>query len=536
MQYAQLHTLIGKLLDGQLTTGDKSELAALLQDDPAARTEYLDVLATHAALRSEFGGMPATDAPMVTPLPAIDPLLAAANIIATGEPGLTSESAARSHSPKLFDRIAPQIEPDKHLLRFAAVVAFITLGSWAYFIEFVSSPAYHRDDVARVDPKESEPEPEARIIARLVDSSGAAWEGSEQWRAGDGLSEGDTLEFEQGLAEIHYDHGVRVVLEGPCKFTIGGPKGGLLSHGKLAARVLEKGKGFIVATPTALVIDRGTEFGVSVSAGPRPDVVVRVFEGSVDLRPLADQQRSSLLGVGDSARMDGATSTVTYVQPAANLFVRSLSLVRRGSIESSDVRSAKIDVNGFADATSTTQSGWTAADQLNLNNVTFTAVGDTTLDDRVRTDNGGGSEADMWEDFIFASDSNLTTEGMDISVSGLLANTTYEVTIWAFDDSSNGDRSADWTGSNGGTTATLTFLDSPDPVDLNDYRIDITAITDESGVLTLEGRTSASGPVGTHNVFINGFEYNEWVAAEPMTASSPPDELSLANEEQPLQE
>jgi len=176
---------------------------------------------------------------------------------------------------------------------------------------------------------------------------------------------------------------------------------------------------------------------------------------------------------------------------------------------------ALIDVN---ESGSSTQSGWTAADASNINNVTFAAVGSVTVDDRVRTTNGGGAEADMWEDFIFANGSNLTSEGLDISVSGLLANTTYDVTIWAFDDGSNGGRSADWTGSNGGTSATLTFPDGPAPVDLNDYRIDITAITDGAGVFTLEGRTSASGPVGTHNVFINGFEYSTVAVPEPTSA------------------
>ena len=112
----------------------------------------------------------------------------------------------------------------------------------------------------------------------------------------------------------------------------------------------------------------------------------------------------------------------------------------------------------------------------------------------------------MWKDFIFANGSNQTTEGLDVSVSGLLANTTYDVTIWAFDDSSGSGRSADWTGSNGGTTATLTFTEG-DPTSLSDWRIDITAITDGAGVFTLAGRSvSNRSAAQAHNVFINGLE------------------------------
>ncbi len=226
---------------------------------------------------------------------------------------------------KLRDRFADQIEPDKHLLHFAAVVAFITLGSWAYFIEFVGRPAFHHDDVATVVPKESEePQPEARRIARLINTVGAVWGESKRWRVDDGFEEGDTLELKQGLAEIHYDHGVRVILQGPALFEIGGEKGGRLKRGRLVARVLEKGKGFIVETPTALVVDLGTEFGVSVDHHGQTDT--EVITGKIEVF-LAKDGRSIGQGLtliaGAAAHVDSDGGSIIKSHPTGN-FVRSL--------------------------------------------------------------------------------------------------------------------------------------------------------------------------------------------------------------------
>ena len=160
---------------------------------------------------------------------------------------------------------------------------------------------------------------------------------------------------------------------------------------------------------------------------------------------------------------------------------------------------------------SPTQAGWTAADATNINNVTFTALGESvTVDDRDRAaNNGGGMESDMWRDFIFANGSFAEGEGMDVTVSGLLTDTPYYVTIWAYDTSSTPTRNATWTGSNGGTSGLLSFDGAdPNPTTLNDYRLEITAVTDGSGVLTLEGRAGPN-PSSSHNVFINGFEISD---------------------------
>ncbi len=173
------------------------------------------------------------------------------------------------------------------------------------------------------------------------------------------------------------------------------------------------------------------------------------------------------------------------------------------------------DVNDIA--TNNTQAGWTAVDLNGINGVTFTAIGGITLDDRDRglgnTDGAGGDTAnnDMWRDFIFADERFATPDavaGVDVLINGLLANENYDVLLWAFDDSSNGDRNMTWNGN------ALNLPNSPDPTSLSDQMVSFQALSDGAGNLVLEGRIGS--PQGTCcNVFVNGFELTASNVPEP---------------------
>lgn len=94
-----------------------------------------------------------------------------------------------------------------------------------------------------------------------------------------------------GMMEITYNTGAKIVLQGPCVYTVESKTGGYLQVGKLTARVENALKYttpnasvpkalFTVHTPTATVTDLGTEFGVEVDK----TLVSRVFvfQGMVD--------------------------------------------------------------------------------------------------------------------------------------------------------------------------------------------------------------------------------------------------------------
>ena len=122
--------------------------------------------------------------------------------------------------------------------------------------------------------------------------------------------------------EISYDSGAKVILQGPCTYEVDSAAGGFLSLGKLTARVerseVRRIRGqkseistplsplpyplFAVRTPTAIVTDLGTEFGVEVDKSGATQS--HVFRGKIELR-LARRRvtrRAIRLGEGQSAR------------------------------------------------------------------------------------------------------------------------------------------------------------------------------------------------------------------------------------------
>jgi hypothetical protein len=164
-------------------------------------------------------------------------------------------------------------------------------------------------------------------------------------------------------------------------------------------------------------------------------------------------------------------------------------------------------------------AGWTGADLGSGSNgvvTVATAVIDAgaavTLDSRdrdplINTDDATAdvANADLWRDFVFANGSFSAApgSGLRVTLTGLLPLTSYPIRIWAFDESSNGGRRADWGVSGEAPAATLTFPDSPDPRSLFDYLVEFEALTDASGRVILDGLVAAASPSVSHNVFVN---------------------------------
>ena len=128
--------------------------------------------------------------------------------------------------------------------------------------------------------------------------SGAGGEGSS-----DGLhpsspvSLGDKFALASGLMEITYDSGAKVILQGPASYQVESANGGFLPVGKLLGKVTtEKAKGFRIRTPTAEVVDLGTEFGIDVAKDGTSEV--HVLKGLVQT-----QFRNSLGQVSQPVRL-----------------------------------------------------------------------------------------------------------------------------------------------------------------------------------------------------------------------------------------
>jgi len=149
--------------------------------------------------------------------------------------------------------------------------------------------------------------PSSIIVARLAGTKDAQWDEAARPRENE-LRTGQRLVLRRGFAEIAFQSGATVIVEGPAELEVGMRKAVRgrneasvptsnfqlprsdnfcsLLRGKLAARVPQQAHGFTVRTPTHDIVDLGTEFAVSVDhASPikHPVTEVQVFQGEVSV-------------------------------------------------------------------------------------------------------------------------------------------------------------------------------------------------------------------------------------------------------------
>ena len=135
---------------------------------------------------------------------------------------------------------------------------------------------------------------------------------------------GDRLGISSGLLEITYTSGAKVILQGPVRYEVESAASGYLAVGKLTARLDHKATDagtqisksqipnlksplFAIRTPTAVVTDLGTEFGVEVDNHGR--TASHVFRGTVRVEMLSADGKPAVGGkilyANESASVEG---------------------------------------------------------------------------------------------------------------------------------------------------------------------------------------------------------------------------------------
>jgi len=149
-----------------------------------------------------------------------------------------------------------------------------------------------------------------RVVAELGSSVHAKWAetpDSNDLRAG-------PLELREGVAEITFKKGTRVLIQAPCEFDVLSTNRMQLMGGSVTAFVPEQARGFRVMTPQSEIVDFGTEFGVAVTSSKAYEV--HVFKGKVGLEPgsgLAHTSEHENLIAGQCALADASGSIRTEV-------------------------------------------------------------------------------------------------------------------------------------------------------------------------------------------------------------------------------
>ena len=105
--------------------------------------------------------------------------------------------------------------------------------------------------------------PEIEYVARVTGAKDSVWLAEHPaFRTGDFLRRGQSLNLAGGFAEVTFDSGAVVLLEGPATFEMNSAWDSTLSRGALTARVPPQAVGFRISNPAVDVVDVGTAFSM----------------------------------------------------------------------------------------------------------------------------------------------------------------------------------------------------------------------------------------------------------------------------------
>jgi len=185
--------------------------------------------------------------------------------------------------------------------------------------------------VEKAEPKKAKAkkQEEAPVVGYISGMADCRWADPSLKPVAPRVRQGTKFALASGLMEITYSSGAKVILQGPCTYEIESPHGGYLSLGKLTARVeppksdssnpaersrqafqkrkLSSEKSlFAVRTPTAIITDLGTEFGVEVDE--ERNTISHVFQGRIEVRFAGDvsgnESHVVVLSANQSARVE----------------------------------------------------------------------------------------------------------------------------------------------------------------------------------------------------------------------------------------
>lgn len=308
--YSRIHTLTVRQLDGELTDAEHAELQTMLLDNAAARKAYVHYFQDTACLRwlclEELPG----DGDSLKSLPS-EPLRGRRRFVSyVFYGGVASLIAAVAFS--LFNsRLTPPASIDQ------PAVAVLDAGK--------DPTPGHKEPV-----DDTPAQPHAEQVATITGLGAVQWAhaNGNQIRLLGRCAVGDCLELTDGAIELTFDAGAQVTVFAPADFTIMSSTSIECKRGRVTTLVGERGKGFIVLTPQAKVVDLGTQFGLSVSDSGETEVVV--FQGSVNMSSAGTENAPvRRLSQGDALVLKKSGQFERVVSIQRNDFLRAVESFRQ---------------------------------------------------------------------------------------------------------------------------------------------------------------------------------------------------------------
>ena len=235
----ELNELCGLLVDGQLSPEQNERLQQLLLASEEARCFYVRSMQLSASLYS-----------------------------------YASEMQSEPAEPRNILR--PTIW--RRTLIPLAAAAVITLGIWI-----------GRTLIPQALPSDDD----AEFIARISGAKDPQWVGTSVFQMGDELPRGQHLELTAGFAEITFDSGAQLIVEGPASVDLDSAWQATLRRGTLRANIPPEAIGFKIANASVDVVDLGTEFSITADADGSTEVFV--LNGQIEVEPRTTSGATKIL-------------------------------------------------------------------------------------------------------------------------------------------------------------------------------------------------------------------------------------------------
>jgi hypothetical protein len=257
--FPDMDDLVQRLLDDQIQPEEMARLQTAILQDPQVRDYYINSLLACAVIRRSS--------------------------LVTGD--LSESDLIRAISDRDSQPAARRLVRPICSIAAVLVLAVLILASLSLF---------HRG-------------PQGPAIGRLTSVYQARWDGPHP-RPGQPLYPG-SYHLREGLARLELGQGSDILLQAPCGVELQGVNEMTLTSGRLTAVVSPQARGFQVQTPTALITDLGTKFGVLADPNGKTEAHVLTGRISVALDPnRSDRTAPLVVGEGLAAVVDASGRTI----------------------------------------------------------------------------------------------------------------------------------------------------------------------------------------------------------------------------------
>ncbi len=294
-----IEKLIAAWLDGHLEANDSLLLQQKLRDSAEAREQFrkyahLDVALHEFADTSGMLGHGQLIANLSEKLPnrkeaAQSTTSENARLVKSQVtlPPTRSESRGTSAFGRLFSWYTSLAVG---MLLAVSLVSYFNIGQWrgGHSAQLGSAGESEDANLANYALVNKPPAP----VATLASKEHSLWENSD-FEVGQSFFEGETVSLQQGKARISIGFGAEILANAPCSLTFLANDRVQLHQGNVAVDVAPWAKGFTVVTEEMDIVDLGTTFTVSTSAGDKTEATV--LQGVVRASSLLGSQRRGLL-------------------------------------------------------------------------------------------------------------------------------------------------------------------------------------------------------------------------------------------------